>query len=317
MGLGLIGRQRLAALERLGGDVEIAGTFDPNPSGGATSTLRSVDAVFELQPDLLLIATPHSASPAIIARALKLGIRVHSEKPMGSNLLEAQAIRDLDVSGSDLTVGFNYRFMGGVAAIIEDARQGYFGEIIRVEMILGHGGSPSDRTSWKLDPDRAGGGCLLDPGVHLFDLLDLIDDDWTVDSVSTWSGFWSTGIEEDATIVLHSDRVPVAVVTTSIVRWRSEFLVRVIGTDGYGLVTGRGRSYGAQEYRRGIRWGWSDSTSQAESERLVLVDDCENSFYLELADLIRSTPTDRRVASSSEAVRSMKIYDRVAQRANI
>ena len=87
----------------------------------------------------------------------KEGTRVHVEKPLGRDLPEAKYLYSLDSSGSFLTVGFNYRFFRGVEGLLRDIQHGVSGEVISVEMILGHGGAPADKTSWKLDPLLAGG----------------------------------------------------------------------------------------------------------------------------------------------------------------
>lgn len=65
----------------------------------------------------------------------------------------------------------------------------------------------------------------------------------------------------------------------SLNRWRSTFKIEVNGTEGYGVVEGRGKSYGPQSYRTGTRWGWQSGKSQAQSEILMVdKDPCEDSF---------------------------------------
>ena len=77
----------------------------------------------------------------------------------------------------------------------------------------------------------------------------------------------------------------------SVVRWRSCFEIFALGSDGYGRVTGRGRSYGRQFYHRGPRWGWQTARDQASSEELVVDDACEDSFADELAACLGFGPT--------------------------
>ena len=42
--------------------------------------------------------------------------------------------------------------------------------------------------------------------------------------------------------------------------------IEVNGTEGYGIVNVRGRSYGNQEYITGKSWGWQSGGSQGDSE---------------------------------------------------
>ena len=319
-GLGLIGTQRFEGVKSLQTTestqiIEIAGCYDPahiekqGLDEFSEFSLASLGLLIEAEPDLVFVSTPHHAVADICQSLLSKGIRVHVEKPLGRNLAEAKYLCSLDSSGSSLTVGFNYRFFRGVEGLLRDIRKGVFGQIISIEMSLGHGGAPSDKSSWKLDPLFAGGGSLLDPGVHLIDLCQQIAPDLKLEYARSWSGYWNTGIEEEVTVAFSSEQVPSIIIKSSIVRWRSEFSLRVNGTDGYGLVAGRGRSYGAQTYTRGKRWGWLGGASQTESEELVCVDECIDSFLREMSQLITPSETSPKVATANEGLLIMQSID--------
>ena len=315
-GLGLIGQQRLSIVEGLNRDpefdIDLVGTLDPNRTGGPCE-VRTLDELLAKGPEILFVAVPHSSAEEIIVPALESGVRVHVEKPLGMTLDESMRLASFDPTGNRLTVGYNYRFFRGVEEMIKDVQSGRFGELIRVEMTLGHGGSPDDASSWKLDPILAGGGCLLDPGVHLLDLVLQLTSNPRVLACHTWSGFWKTGIEEDATVLLESEKLPLIQINLSIVRWRSEFLIKVIGTDGYGVVSGRGRSYGPQVYKRGERWGWRAGKSQVDSEEIVVLDDCEGSFEREVRQLIQRATGVPEVCTGHQAVDVMRLYEQVVK----
>ena len=319
-GLGLIGTQRFEGVRSLqlldpNQAIEIIGCYDPaleNKQRVQESSLfrfASLELLIEKQPDLVFVSTPHHAVTDICESLLAKGIRVHVEKPLGRNLAEAKHLCSLEGSDYSLTVGFNYRFFCGVEHLLRDIREQAFGQIISIEMTLGHGGAPSDLNSWKLDPILAGGGSLLDPGVHLIDLCLQIAPDLQLEYAKRWRGFWNTGIEEEVTVAFSSKLVPSIIIKSSIVRWRSEFSLRVNGTDGYGVVKGRGRSYGTQTYVRGKRWGWSDGTSQAESEELICEDECADSFVKEISQLINPANGSVKVATSAEGLLIMQIVD--------
>ena len=319
-GLGLIGTQRFQGIKSLQTSqpkkmIEIVGCYDPayldkqSKHEASEYSLASLELLIKAEPDLVFVSTPHHSVTTICESLLSKGVRVHVEKPLGRDLTEAKYLCSLDNSGSLLTVGFNYRFFRGVEGLLQDIRNGVFGEVISVEMILGHGGAPADQSSWKLDPLLAGGGSLLDPGVHLIDLCRQIAPDLQLEYASSWSGYWNTGIEEEVTVAFSSKQAPSIIIKSSIVRWRSEFSLRVNGTFGYGLVQGRGRSYGAQTYTRGKRWGWLGGASQTESEELVCVDECIDSFLREMSQLITPSETSPRVATANEGLLIMQSVD--------
>jgi predicted dehydrogenase len=319
-GLGLIGTQRFEGVRSLqlldpNQAIEIIGCYDPvledkqRVHESSLFRFASLELLIEKQPDLVFVSTPHHAVADICESLLAKGIRVHVEKPLGRNLAEAKHLCSLEGSDYSLTVGFNYRFFCGVEHLLRDIREQAFGQIISIEMTLGHGGALSDLNSWKLDPILAGGGSLLDPGVHLIDLCLQIAPDLQLEYAKSWRGFWNTGIEEEVTVAFSSKLVPSIIIKSSIVRWRSEFSLRVNGTDGYGVVKGRGRSYGTQTYVRGKRWGWSDGTSQAESEELICEDECADSFVKEISHLVNPANGSVKVATSAEGLMIMQIVD--------
>jgi predicted dehydrogenase len=292
-GAGLLGRERLQAIKTLGArgrDLVVAGVYDPYladvarfESDFGVPVYRDEAALWADVPDWVIVATPHDSAPDITVRAMEKGHKVLLEKPMGRTLAEAEMILAGERFPGQLWVGFNYRFFGGLTAALRDLRAGAFGRLISINMLLGHGHQPGAEKSWKLDPIKAGGGCLIDPGIHLLDLCHIFaGDEVRAISGKAWSGFWNTGIEEDCNLLLDSpDNISINL-QVSIVRWRSTMRIELHGTDGYAIITGKNRSFGPQKYVRGKRWGWLDGGTQAGSEQTIVETDGKEVFADEL-----------------------------------
>jgi len=318
LGCGLIGRERIDALVRLGSaghNVEIIGVTDPSPQAIALpSGVRRLDDIagaFAEAPDLIIVATPHDVAEEIVTEALGTGARVLVEKPLGRSAATARRLASSAAVGSQLFVGHNYRFMPAIRALFADIERGYFGIPISMTLLMGHGNAPGQEKTWKLDPARAGGGALIDPGIHLLDLARIAGGRIGRLAGTTWSGFWNTGIEEDVHLLATGDVVPSISVQVSLVRWRSTFRIEFHGEDGYGLIEGRGRSYGPQSYVRGPRWGWQHADSQRAAEETVVVSDCADSFHDELAALLGVADAGRlNVCTAAEAVETMDLLER-------
>jgi predicted dehydrogenase len=318
IGYGLIGKERVNALCELraaGEEISEIIVCDPFAIEGR-EPVEKLGAIWcpvpeeipALAPQLAIVATPHDAAAQLVTQLLPLGVRVLMEKPLGRSLAEAEMLVKQMRHEDQVTIGFNYRFFPGVAGLIADVRAGRFGRIIAMNMTLGHGGSPGMKEGWKLDPVKAGGGCLLDPGIHLLDLChQLSPGGIQVRCGRQWRGFWGTGIEEDVHLLLEGGGFGINF-QVSVVRWRSVFQIEVHGVDGYGIVSGRGRSYGPQRYRRGRRWAWQEGGSQADTEEEVSVSDCRNSFRDELLALIRNQPGTPRPCTAREALEVMRTY---------
>jgi predicted dehydrogenase len=313
-GLGLIGRQRLTAVQEFFPGVTIY-AFDPfSPAEtdiGSAIRVWEESELWELQLDGLIISTPHSVATELVEKALKHGIRTLVEKPMGRNLGEAEKLRTLDVDGK-LSVGFNYRFMPAITVLDRAITNKELGEIISVEISLGHGGSPEDKSSWKLDPEIAGGGALLDPGIHLLDLL--VNPlrglgELKISSLGDWSGFWKTGIEEHVEM-FGSIGESAFHMTSSVVQWRTTFRIFVLGTDGYIEISGRGRSDGPQILTKGSRWGWKSAPSQLASENTEVLMTRDNSLEQETKAWMEGRDL---VCTSEQALQTMRVYSKLAK----
>jgi predicted dehydrogenase len=325
IGAGLIGQERLKAVSKLrarGVPIRIGWVHDPyNPRLPELSAEHQfkvepqIERFLSQRADLVVVACPHDVATVQTCRALEAGHLVLLEKPLGRNLQETNLIATAAKSGRGLFIGLNYRFMPGVSALAADWRAGRFGTLFSLRMQIGHGGKPSDEKTWKLDPVRCGGGALLDPGIHLLDLCSVLaGSEPEIREMASWQGFWKTGIEEDVQLMLRCGAINISL-EISVVRWRSHFEIFALGTEGYGQVTGRGRSYGRQYYRRGRRWGWQSACNQAASEELIVDDACEDSFADELAACLDFPSTNAiRPADLTDGLRIMKLYQAIKAR---
>lgn len=330
IGVGLIGVERIKAVKKISestkGDITIKSIYDPdlNRSREAAEQFgvyqaNSLESAME-GSDVVFVCTPHHITKSVITKAYKHTQKIMVEKPLGRNIAELREIVNHKPASVKLAVGFNYRFFRGVERIISDANSGRFGQILSVNMILGHGNSPGMEKSWKLDLEKCGGGCLIDPGIHLLDIaLQLSEQDLEPLSSTYWSGFWKTGIEEEVHLIMKNQSGTIFNMQTSLIRWRSEFNIQINGTEGYGVVTGRGRSYGSQAYKVGRRWGWLSGVSQVESEIIEIAGDpAEDSFLketlvflgLSIPELLLVEAPISSVCSLEEAVRSMELLEK-------
>jgi predicted dehydrogenase len=303
-GLGLIGRKRLDALLNLGYKSSQIITFDPNNSLKKSEKFivaESIDSILDSGVNMVIIATPHDIAPDLTRKFLDRGARVLMEKPMGRNLEEAKKLHS-HTNAKNLSVGFNYRFMPSVQQAKSILENGDLGEIHSVKMDLGHGGSPNDKNSWKLDPNAAGGGVVLDPGIHLLDLIgylfNLQASEIQFTGANSWKGFWGTGIEESVNAIgnFHGSLLNIS---ASIVAWRTRFETEIIGTEGYLRISGRGRTDGPQLLTIGRRWGWMNAKSQVDSEIVKTLATADESLALELTAWLNN---DSRVANSESGL---------------
>jgi len=315
-GLGLIGQQRLKALQDLGWDPSQIIVFDPKIKSDDSvkfQVANSIDFILKSNVDLAIVATPHNIAPDLTSKFLDQGSRVLMEKPMGRNLKEAKALH-AHLNAKNLSIGFNYRFMPSVQHAKSILDKGELGEIHSVKLDLGHGGAPKDKVSWKLNPQAAGGGVVLDPGIHLLDLIgylfDLQATEIEFTGANSWKGFWDTGIEESVNAIgnFYGSLLNLSV---SIVAWRTRFEIEIIGTEGYLKLSGRGRTDGPQMITIGKRWGWANAKSQSDSEIVIEKAQKDESLALELAAWLNHDP---RMAGSQDGLNAELLRTNILNR---
>jgi len=326
VGHGLIGKQRarcLAALEQSDrhAGLRLAGTVDPVPrpaelfpSAPHYSALSEVPAA---SFDAAVVALPHHLAQDVARQILSSGKPILIEKPLA---LHATGARELEALAARVSrpsfVGYNYRFLPTMQKVFEQLASGELGALRSVDLFIGHGGHPRSTDDWKLRPEFAGGGVLIDPGVHLLDLALQVVPNLTCVATEATRGFWKTGIEEDVSAVLTTSRTLVSV-RVSLIRWVNTFRLEFVGEDGYALVDGRGGTYGAQTLRLGRRWAWNDGSgrSQRQTEEVfdfgaanVSLDD--EMSAVALAWLSGSVSTNQpHPATMGEAVRVAELCD--------
>jgi predicted dehydrogenase len=301
VGYGLIGRRRAKALGEISG-ATLAATVDPrvDPSSELTPSYTSLDDLPPTSYDAAIVAVPHDVSAGLACHVLRLGKPVLLEKPLGISAAEAKAIVGLAADlGSPSFVGYNYRFLPAVKKLLRAIADGELGQLRSVDMLVGHGGHPESAQSWKLDRSRAGGGVLLDPGVHLLDLLSCIAPAAKAASAEMTSGFWGTDVEEDVVLTFRDDQL-LATLRISHIRWINTFRVEVFGEEGYAIAEGRGGNYGPMSYRSGRRWAWAEegASNQRETEQVAKFGVHDDSLRDELAAIVRAWK--QRSASSTD-----------------
>lgn len=293
VGCGLIGRQRAQALTCLAG-AHLAGTVDSRLDVlSGTSPAPHYEGLADVSPSSFsaaVIAVPHDHAAELASQVLALGKPVLVEKPLGTTTDQARSVEELARRvPAPSFVGFNYRFLPAVRGLLALVRDGRLGPLRNIDLLLGHGGHPGSSEGWKLDPVRAGGGVLLDPGVHLLDLLLAVAPGVRCTDVQATRGFWKTGIEEDVVATFRKDDI-LATVRTSHIRWVNTFRVEAFGEDGYAIAEGRGGNYGAMTLRVGERWGWRRDgvAGQRESETTEEFGIENTSLSDELAAVVRA-----------------------------
>ena len=252
VGCGLVGRKRAAALagarlvacadtvaERA---VELAGS-----SPGAIAIDRWQDAVAHPDVDIVIVATTNDALTPVGIAAVEAGKHVLVEKPAARNVAEIDrliaAARHHD---RKVRVGFNHRYHPALRQARQLVDRGALGPLMFLRGRYGHGGRVGYDREWRADPEKAGGGELIDQGVHLIDLAGWFLGAFTdVHGVAT-TYFWDMLVDDNAFLTLRTATGQTAFLHVSCTEWKNLFSFEIYGRVGKIAIDGLGGSYGVE-----------------------------------------------------------------------
>lgn len=176
VGVGWIGRHRLDAVIARG-NAEIAAIADPSRERREAALAAAPGAIgcehlgqlLELPLDGVVIATPSALHAEQCLAALGRGLAVFCQKPLGRHGDETRRVVDAARAADRLlAVDLSYRHTVAMQRIREVVRGGGIGRPFAIELVFHNAYGPD--APWFYDRAAAGGGCLIDLGVHLIDL---------------------------------------------------------------------------------------------------------------------------------------------------
>lgn len=266
VGCGLIGRRRAGIIHRSVADqlVIVADVDESRVSAvsrefGCLATADWKEAVSRDDVDAVVVSTPNKWLAPVAIASLGSGKHVLVEKPMARNPAEAEAILSaggLRPGGARpvVKVGFNHRYHKAVQKAHELFGRGAIGEPCFLRCRYGHGGRPGYEKEWRADPDTAGGGEMLDQGIHAVDLFRWFLGDFREVMGYTANFVWkgpNSGAEDNAFALFRTAAGQVASLHASWTQWKNVFSFEIFGQEGYLIVEGLGGSYGPER----LVWG--------------------------------------------------------------
>jgi predicted dehydrogenase len=252
VGCGLIGHKRARAL----GEGRLVAVADINldharalaaqfPGCGVSDDWRSLLARGDV--DLVIVATTNDALTPVSLAAIQRGKHVLVEKPAARSATELRplvtAARD---AGVIVKVGFNHRFHPAFQKARAIFDSGALGSLMYIRARYGHGGRLGYEREWRADPTIAGGGEMLDQGVHLIDLARWFAGDFVEVSGHIDTFFWNMPVEDNGFALLRTAQGQVAWLHASCTEWKNLFCFEIFGRDGKLQIDGLGGSYGVE-----------------------------------------------------------------------
>ncbi|WP_096274286.1 Gfo/Idh/MocA family protein [Paucisalibacillus globulus] len=156
-------------------NVELVGIFDDDLTRGKevaekyqTAYYDSQDAFLALDMDAVIICSENIRHKEMVLNAAKAGKHILCEKPIATNLADAQEMIDVcEDNGVILQIAFPVRFSTPIQQLKELIDQGELGDIVAFRT-TNRGQNPG---GWFIEEDLSGGGAVLDHTVHMVDIM--------------------------------------------------------------------------------------------------------------------------------------------------
>jgi predicted dehydrogenase len=160
-------------------NVEAVAVCDVNePRAQVLATEMRIPAVYsdhrrmldEAKPDITVVATPNVYHKPMSIDALNAGSHVLCEKPLALTYADAKEMYAVARrQGKVLTVGSHYRWTDPMRMTKAHVDAGFFGRIYAARTVWHRRSGIPGYGSWFTNMDLAGGGSLLDIGIHALD----------------------------------------------------------------------------------------------------------------------------------------------------
>jgi predicted dehydrogenase len=231
-GFGVVGIKRKKILDNLPG-VKVVAISEKNKKRWIKNTdtkfLDNYKKIFKEELDVLFISLPNKYAADATIRAIKKNIDVFCEKPPARNLTEFKKVFNLYKKKRNIKIkyGFNHRYHDSIilAKKIIDSKR--YGKVINLKGIYGKSKIITFTGQWRSKKSIAGGGILLDQGIHLLDLMRFFCGDFKEIKSLVTNHFWKHNIEDNAYAIMRSTKNIVAMIHSTATQWQHQFRIEI------------------------------------------------------------------------------------------
>ena len=273
-------------------------------------------ALLDENLDALFVCLTNDVNPDATIAGLEKGLHVFCEKPPGRDVADIERVIECEQGkpAKKLKYGFNHRYHDSVRDALAIMRSGELGRVINIRGVYGKSkfisyGEPS---SWRTDRTVAGGGILLDQGIHMVDLMRLFGGEFDDVHSFVTNDFWNYDVEDNAYALMRSEVGVVAMLHSTATQWRHRFNLDIALEKGglilSGILSGS-KSYGVET----LTVIHSADGDMGDPDEQVRNYDHDPSWAAEIDDFATAITEDRKIidGSSADALETMKLVYKI------
>ncbi len=317
-GFGIVGQRRRQFIDQRD-DMRTVAVADRSFSGNSTladglPAYADFHRLLDEKLDVLFVCLTNDVAAEATILGLDHGLHVFCEKPPGRDVADIERVIEAEAKhpGLRLKYGFNHRYHDSVKDALALVRSGDMGRVLDLKGTYGKSQIISfGQSDWRSKRAIAGGGILLDQGIHMVDLMRLFAGEFTQIHSVISNSYWGHDVEDNAYALMKSESGVVALLHSSATQWRHRFNLDITlergGLSLSGILSGS-KSYGAETLT--VIWRSENGNGDPREQTTRYNDD--PSWADEIADFAACVVQNRPVTdgSSDEALRTMRlVYD--------
>ena len=270
--------------------------------------------------DAIIVCTYNNVAPDIVCAALDKSLHVFCEKPPGRSVADIERIVQVKQTAKDrvLKYGFNHRFHYSVMEAKALIDSGRFGSVLCARGTYGKAGGLGFEKNWRLNKELAGGGILLDQGIHMLDLMRYLVGEFTQVKSFVENLYWQVPLEDNAFAIMKTASGKVAMVHSSATQWKHKFSLDIFMEDGYlainGILTST-RSYGDESITFAKKQFENETYAFGRPREETIYFDHDDSWKLEIIEFFDciSGKIDEPQGNAQDALQVMKLVETIYQ----
>jgi len=272
--------------------------------------------LLEEKIDILIVCLTNDISPDVSIAGLEKGMHVFCEKPPGRDVADIKRVIEVEEKHSDLRLmyGFNHRYHDSVQEALRIVRSGEMGNVINLRGVYGKSKLITfNQPDWRTKREIAGGGVLLDQGIHMVDLMHLFAGEFTEVHSFVSNGHWGYDVEDNAYALMRTAGGVVAMLNSSATQWRHRFNLDINCDKGSiilgGILSGS-KSYGAETLT--VVYADPDYDNGDPKEQITRYNK-DPSWYEEIKVFVESIVNNQPVehGSSEDALKTMQLVYKI------
>ena len=316
IGYGKMGKIRNQVIDSLA-DVKVISVFDTAKIEAEGKIVDDPDKIInDPEIDSVIIATPNYLNKNLTIQCLKNNKHVFCEKPPAFNSIEVEEICQVEEkSGKKLMYGFNHRHHSSIKKMKKLIDGKDFGKVL---WMRGRYGKSVDKTfynNWRAKKKYAGGGILIDQGIHMLDLFLYLGGDFDKVQASVSNLYWNLNVEDNVFATLENTKTGMAAsLHSTMTQWRHLFSLEVFLQKGYLILNGlktSSNTYGDEILTITKNRSAAPAATWEDEENITFRND--ESWESELNEFFDAIKNNKKIKSgnSSDALKLMKIVDKI------